>query len=388
MTLDLGPVAKSLLDLGGADAHPAGAVVGLRVDGAVAVAAKGWAVLPGERVPGRPMTTETVLDLASVTKMASTTAIAMALVGSGSLELDTPVAEHLSGLPGGRDVTVRHLLAHTSGLPPWSPLYCATTDRQEALALAAGTTRVAEPGTTWSYSDLGLITLGSVLEAVGGQRQDELFASLVARPLGLAHTAYGPVDPATAAASADSDVVEHEMVRTGQPYPTEHTVDDFDGWRDAPAVGVANDGNAAHALGGVAGHAGLFSTVPELLRIGSWLVDRDRHGEVLREFTTPLEVAPQRGLGFRLAHLDLDGERVPVVLHPGFTGTVLAAALDRDLVVAAAATRLHGTTGGLGSPRRTRDSLVPVEQVVATTLSGVAAAIARGGSVPAQEGAR
>lgn len=359
MSIDLGAVAKSLVALGSPGNEPAGAVVGVLMDGEVSVAATGWAVLPSDARPGRPMTADTVLDLASVTKIASTTALAMQLVRDGRLDLDEPVRDD--------GVTVRHLLSHTSGMPPWSPLYCATTDRADALKRAATSDLVAEPGATWSYSDLGMITLGGVLETVTGQRQDDLFAHLVARPLGLGTAAYGPVDPATAAASSDGDAIEREMVRTGEPYPTPFTVDDFTGWRTEPTIGIVNDGNAAHALGGVAGHAGLFASVPDLLRVGAWLTDRTVHGDVLDEFTRPLGVAPDRALGFRLGRLRVGDEDVPMVLHPGFTGTVLASALDRELVVAAGAMRLHGTT-----------TPVPGDDIVRTALTGAARAIEEG----------
>nr|WP_240978221.1 beta-lactamase family protein [Knoellia sp. DB2414S] len=345
--------------MGDPGSHPAGAVVGVRVGGESSVAAAGWALLPGEQSPGRPMTDSALLDVASVTKIASTTAVAMRLVAAGDLDLDAPVR--------GDEVTSRHLLAHTSGMPPWSPLYCATTERADALKRAATVDLVAEPGTVWSYSDLGMITLGGVLESVVGQRQDELFTRLVARPLGLDSAAYGPVDESRAAASSDGDAIEREMVRTGEPYETPFTVDDFGGWRTEPTVGVANDGNATHALGGVAGHAGLFASVPDLLRLGAWLTDRRVHGDVLDHFTRPLDVAPDRALGFRLATWRVGGEDVPMAMHPGFTGTVLASALDRDLVVAVAATRLHGTT-----------TPVPVDEIIRVALAGVARAIEEG----------
>jgi CubicO group peptidase (beta-lactamase class C family) len=282
---------------------------------------------------------------------------------------------------------VRHLLEHTSGLPPWRPLYCRTTDRDEALALAAATPLVAPPGTRWAYSDLGMVALGSVLERVTGLRQDVLFEQRLARPLGLRRTGYGPVPAHEAAVSGDSDVVEQEMLASGEPYAVEDRVEDFGGWRSGPVVGVVGDGNAAHALGGVAGHAGLFATVPELLHLGASLLDPEEvPPEVTGRFTAPLAVAPERGLGFRLAHVDVAGERVPLAVHGGFTGTFLGIALDRDLVVAAAATRLHGTTGTPWGPLTPRAALVPVDDVAATTLTGVATALAVAGGLPPSSG--
>jgi CubicO group peptidase (beta-lactamase class C family) len=323
------------------------------------------------------MTADARLDLASVTKVASTTALAMLLVASGDLDLERPVAAHLPHVSGDHEtVRVRHLLEHTSGLPPWLPLYCRTTDRDEALRLASTAPLQSQPGARWTYSDLGMITLGAVLEAVTGMRQDDAFAALVAEPLGLERTGYGPVPPEEAAASGDSDVIERDMVACSSPYPVDARVEDFAGWRLEPQVGVVNDGNAAHALGGVAGHAGLFSTVPELLRLGGALLDPSFvPAEVSEAFTRPLPVEPGQALGFRLATLALGAERVPLAVHGGFTGTHLAVALDRDLVIAVAATRLYGTTGTPDHPLTTRDSLVSTDEVAATALTGVARAV-------------
>lgn len=389
-----GDAAGALLGLGPSGAHPPGAVVGVLADGVASVAAAGIAAAGTQDAGPRPMTVDTMVDLASVTKVASTTALAMRLVADGLLDLDERVAEYLPGFvatstrddvstAGARAaVTVRRLLEHTSGLPPWLPLYCRTTDRDEALALAASTPLVATPGTTWSYSDLGMIVLGAVLERVSGRRQDVAFAELVAGPLGLGRTAYGPVPAAGAAASADSDVIEHQMVATGEPYPTDDLVTDFVGWRTGTVVGEANDGNAAHALGGIAGHAGLFATIPELLTLGRSLVDPqivpDR---VVREFTTPQGLAPDRALGFWLMTADVAGQRVPMACHPGFTGTWLGVALDRDLVVAVAANRLHTTTGTLHRPRTGRNGIVGTTELATTVLEHV------GTAVPLQTGA-
>jgi serine-type D-Ala-D-Ala carboxypeptidase len=394
--LDLREAASSLTALGREGTHPAGAVVGVLVGGVESVAAAGIAVAgPDEGTP-RPMTVGTRFDLASVTKLASTTALAMRLVADGTLDLDEPVAARLPAFAGvapgattaargaAREaVTVRRLLEHTSGLPPWLPLYCRTTDRDEALALAAATPLVSEPGSTWAYSDLGMIVLGAVLEQATGRRQDVAFAQRVAAPLGLSRTGYGPVPVEEAAASADSDVIEHQMVDTGDPYPTDAVVADFGGWRPSTVVGEVSDGNAAHALGGVAGHAGLFATVPELLVLGRSLVDPDVMPEaVVREFTTPQQTAPDQGLGLRLVTTTVAGQRVRFAVHPGFTGTWLAVALDRDLVVAAAATRLHTTTGTPHHPLSPRTDLVTTDEIAAAALAHIGIALGHGAVPP------
>ena len=120
----------------------------------------------------------------------------------------------------------------------------------------------------WCYSDLGLILAGRIVEQVTALGLADAFRRLVAEPLGLA-ARYGPIPAARAAASADSDAYEFGMVASGRPYPVPFTAGRFPGWRNHPLRGEVNDGNAAHALGGVAGHAGLFATVGDLLRLGA-----------------------------------------------------------------------------------------------------------------------
>ena len=384
MILDLDPVADALVRLGRLGTHPAGAVVGVLAGSEASVAARGYAVLPGPGREARPMDVDTLLDLASVTKVASTTALAMRLVADGSLDLEAPVTAYLPEVGGDHaTVRVRHLLEHTSGLPAWLPLYCRTAVRDEAVLLAATAPLASEPGTRLAYSDLGMITLGGVVERVTGQRQDVAFTERLARPLGLERTGYGPVPAAAAAASGDSDVVEQAMVASGDPYAVDARVEDFARWRPGPLVGVVNDGNAAHALGGVAGHAGLFATVPELLRLGRSLLDpASLQAEVVTAFTRPLAVAPDRALGWRLASVVVAGESLPLAVHGGFTGAFLGVALDRDLVVAVAATRLHGTTGTPERPLAPRTSLVTTEEIAEHGLAGVAAALGAAGGPP------
>lgn len=325
--------------------RPASAAVGIRTAAGQAVAVDGWAVLPGAGEPGTPMSRDLLLDVASVTKVAATTTLAMLLVDAGELDLDTPAARYLPALDRDvrRRITLEQLLTHTAGLQPWWPLYVEHTDRAAALAAAAGLPLAAEPGTTWCYSDLGLMLAGQVVETVTGLGLAEAFATMIAQPLGLT-ARYGPVPPSAAATSADSDAYEHAMVGTGTPYPVPYRPTDFAGWRAGPVRGAANDGNAAHALAGVSGHAGLFATVDDLLRLGSAV----RGGEVvtdatLARFATPSRLHPEQAVGFRRTRLEEAG--VTLLHHGGFTGTFFAVGLEAELVVAGGAMRLHGTLG-------------------------------------------
>lgn len=153
-----GDTAERLLALGAAGSHPASAIAGVRTAAGTSIAEGGWARLPALGRPGEPMTRHTLLDLASVTKVAATTTLIMRLVADGQLLLQTPAHRFLPFFTGdGKDdITVEHLLTHTAGLPPWWPLYfearyCeargrnGALDRAQLLPLAGRARRGATP---------------------------------------------------------------------------------------------------------------------------------------------------------------------------------------------------------------------------------------------------
>jgi CubicO group peptidase (beta-lactamase class C family) len=343
---------ERLLALGRAGTHPASAIAGVRTATGTTVAAGGWAQLPSHGAPGQPMTTQMLLDLASVTKVAATTTLIMRLVADGQLTLQAPAHRFLPSFTGAGkdDITVEHLLTHTAGLPPWWPLYfeaqyCEAGDRDAALERAQSLPLSSGPGMAWCYSDLGLILAGAIVERVTALRLTDAFRQMVAEPLGL-RARYGPVPAPAAAASADSDAYEFAMVATGRPYPVPFTTGQFSGWRNRPLRGEVNDGNAAHALGGVAGHAGLFATVGDLLSLGAAV----RGGDfipppVLARFAAPTAIHPEQAVGFRRRRAPVGGTVRTLLYHSGFTGTYFAIGLEDELVVAGGAMRLYGTVG-------------------------------------------
>lgn len=354
--------AERLLELGHAGTHPASAIVGVRTERGTEVATAGRASLQGPGTVDMPLTREHLIDVASITKVASTTTIIMRLVDEGALRLSDRVSAFLPGFTGGRKdrVTVAELLTHTSGLPAWWPLYMEARDRDSAIALAQGLSLDTWPGTARNYSDLGLILAGAVVERVTGSRLQDAYRMLVADPLGL-RSRYGPIPPESAAAAADSDAYEYVMIRSGRPFPVPFAAESFEGWRDHPVRGEVNDGNAAHALGGVSGHAGLFSTIDDLLTLGSALRGGEFVSEaVLREFSAPSRIEPSQAIGFRRYALPVGGQQTTLLGHTGFTGTWFAFGLDREIVVAGAAMRLYGTVGGLPGAGDDATSELPV----------------------------
>jgi len=206
----------------------------------------------------RPVEPATIYDLASLTKVIGLTTACMMLVDEGRLDLDAPVQRYLPEFRGPMKeaVIVRHLLTHSSGLPPWRPLFREATDRRSALALVDTTPLDSAPGTHFAYSDLGAITLMQVVVRIANEPLDRFLATRVFEPLGMTATRFLPPKSwRTRIAPTENDTVfRHRLIR-----------------------GEVHDENAGR-LGGVSGHAGLFSTAPDLARFATWLLALDRAG--------------------------------------------------------------------------------------------------------------
>ena len=238
--------------------HPAkiigAAVASGHIPGVVAAAGRGPATL-ASWVAGqadstldhsRAMSADTVFDLASLTKVVATTTATLALAGQGELGLGDPVTRYLPGFVACREgpVTVRHLLTHTAGLPDTRKFFEWCGTRAELLQDLLATPLSAPPGTQVRYSDLGFIALGEIIAAVTGQPLDAAVRRLVTEPLGLASTGF------TLAAAADRFAATERRA-------------DGSSW-----TGIVHDENA-RLMGGIAGHAGLFSTVADLARFAA-----------------------------------------------------------------------------------------------------------------------
>lgn len=278
----------------------AGAVALVRHNGEVVFHhAVGSAALEPE---SRPIETDTVFDLASLTKPLVGATVTMALADKGVLSLDEEVTYFLPELESlrGKGITFRRLLTHTSGLPGWRPLYVTATDRQHTLETIARLGQATSPGTRFEYSDIGFVTLGLALEAAGGSPLDELAHELVFSPLRLDETGYL------------LDMPAHRFAATEQGNVFEKRMSDWAGlefarWRTDFHPGEVNDGNAHYALGGVSGHAGLFSTASDLGILGEmWLNGGEWAGtRVLSRAAVDVATGPQtdhspRGLGWQL----------------------------------------------------------------------------------------
>jgi CubicO group peptidase (beta-lactamase class C family) len=180
--------------------------------------------------------------------------------------IQSPIIFQSLTAPDKSSITVRRLLTHTSGLPAWRPLYLLTNGEKEAgLATIAAEPLQYTPGERVTYSDLGFITLGFLLQRLTGQTLAVLAQRQIFAPLGLQHTFFNPAMAARTGVAAcelgnayERDMCERDF--TGRSYA---------GWRNEIIWGEVHDGNA-YFLGGAAGHAGLFSTATDTL---NWLIN-------------------------------------------------------------------------------------------------------------------
>jgi CubicO group peptidase (beta-lactamase class C family) len=263
------------------------------------------------RSDAQPPDENTLWDIASLTKVVGMTTAMMQLVEQGRVDLDAPVVRYLPEFVGvGKErVTIRDLLTHSSGLPSWRPLYKEAPTADSALALVFRTPLDTVPGARMVYSDLGAILLGKVVERVSGVSLDLYVARHITGPLGMTSTMYRP------------DATLRERIA-----PTE-----FDPWRQRHIRGEVHDENA-YMLGGISGHAGLFSTAADLTRFARMILGGGRldgvtivKASTIAQFTAVQDpTLSHRALGWETPNgQNSAGHRMSARAfgHTGFTGT-------------------------------------------------------------------
>lgn len=303
------------------------AVVGTR-DGTTVSYAAGRIDWPAHAP--RPDVT-TLWDLASLTKVVGMTTAMMQLVEQDRVDLDAPVSRYLPEFTGeGKErVTVRHLLTHSSGLPSWRPLYKEALTPDTALAIVYATPLDTVPGARMVYSDLGAILAGKIVERVSGEPLDVYLTRHVTGPLGMTSTMYRP-DTSLRARVA----------------PTE-----FDPWRQRHIRGEVHDENA-FMLGGVSGHAGLFSTAADLTRFARMMLNggtldgvRVLRPQTIAQFTAVQDPSlSHRALGWETpSGRNSAGHRMSARAfgHTGFTGTSLWMDPERGAFVVLLSNRVN-----------------------------------------------
>jgi serine-type D-Ala-D-Ala carboxypeptidase len=281
-----------------------------------------------------PMKEDTIFDLASISKLFTSTA-AMILYEKGRFKLDDPVAKYIPEFAqNGKDkVTIKQLLTHTSGFEPDIPLYSLGNSREERLQLVFSHPLTNQPGTTYTYSDLNMITLGALVERLTGEREDVFVKEHITGPLGMKDTMYNP--PAA---------LKNRIAAT-----------EFEPWMNRGLVwGSVHDENA-WSLDGVAGHAGVFSTAKDLAKLAEIFINEGKYGgkRILAPETVKLMLqdynsafpGDNHGLGWELEqgwYMDAlsDGNTFG---HTGYTGTSIVISPKNKTVAILLTNRVHPT---------------------------------------------
>jgi len=366
-TVGMSPAAlarvDSIIEAGIADSAASGAALAIGRHGRL-VSLKGFGELQyGTR---RPVTPTSIFDLASVSKVVGTTTAAMMLVGEGALDLDAPVVDYLPWWAGGdarkNEVTVRQLLSHRTGLIPFRTWYFELEGMEAYREAVADEPLEVDPGTRTAYSDIGIMTLAWVIEEVSGQSLDAFLQERLWNPLGMLETRYNPdptLRPRIAATEIDT-IYRNEMV-----------------W------GTVHDENA-DAMGGVAGHAGLFSTAVDLSVFARMMLNdgvappctpdgepgepcpvrrtearRIVESPVLDEFTTRVDETSSRALGWDTPSARSSGGDYvtdEAFGHTGYTGTSIWMDPELDIWVVLLTNRVH--------PTRENQKHVPLRRAV------------------------
>ena len=296
----------------------------------------------GQRVLGanpRPMMADTIFDLASMTKAVATTVAVMQLVETGKLDLDAPAARYWPQFAanGKAGITLRHLLTHYSGLPPDLDLSQNWQGYDTAMAMIVATAPQVQPGKRYTYSDLNFQVLGELVRRVSGAPLDQYCRAHIFQPLGMQDTGFLPSPSLSDRIATSEDSQGHVH------------------WGDVHDA-------AARLMGGVAGHAGVFSTADDLkifarmlLNHGEWNGTRILSPESV-DLMTRVESPPGghiRGFGWDLGGPDGD-TYFPAGSygHLGFTGTMIWISPRMDLFAIVLTHRVYPDGNGEAGPLR------------------------------------
>lgn len=298
----------------------------------------------------RELTEETVFDLASVTKAVATGTSVLHLIERGAIDLEDSIDEYYSTVPDAKqDITISELLTHSSGLPVWAALW-NEVDRPDQVIdyILRDTSLNFEPGTDVSYSGLGFILLGDLVEKVSGSPLDEYATENIYEPLGMDTTAFNPLE---------------NLPENREYAATERSIY----YDDEVVVGEVHDENAAF-LGGVSGNAGLFSTIDDLSVFARAILNGGKEkkrgpGKPARILSNRMvkmmsadwteDLDGSRGLGWDRQEIfgtDENGESFDTNAfgHMGFTGTSVWFSPRLDIGVITLTNRVHPTRENYG----------------------------------------
>ncbi|MFQ5898579.1 MAG: exo-beta-N-acetylmuramidase NamZ domain-containing protein [Candidatus Methylomirabilia bacterium] len=373
MLLTVGPSAAQARtpDFSQVDEAALDAVTAKDVPGVVILVGQGEKILYRKAfgfrslIPRRePMTPDTIFDVASLTKVLATAPAVLLLWERGKLELDAPLGRYLKEFRGDlyRGITVRRILTHTAGLPPLPPRAAMRKGFPQAAGALASAGLDYPPGRGFRYSDSGFILLGELVRRVSGARLDRFVAKELFAPLGMRETTFRP-PKRLRARIAPTTVVKSGLLR-----------------------GRVHDGNS-RALGGVAGHAGVFSTVDDLARFCRMLVENGRAQgrQVLKPGTIRAMLTPHdtgeglRGLGWDMT--SPFARRLGLFFpkgsfgHTGFTGTALWIDPASQTFLIILTNRVHPYGGGEVKELRTRVAAAVGTALFASRLPRLSASV-------------
>lgn len=281
-----------------------------------------------------PVAIDTIYDLASLTKVIVTTTACMKLWEEGKLKLDFKVSSFIPefGVKGKERITVWHLLTHSSGLPAYKRYFLEAKGKEDIIKKICEEELEYEPGTKSVYSDLGFILLGVIVEKLTGERLENYIKRILFDPLGMKDTMFNP-----------------PKILLPRIAPTED-----DPWRKRIVHGEVHDENA-YAMGGVSGHAGLFSTVQDLAKFCQFLLNggiydgkRILKRSTIEFFTKKVDIPEStRALGWDTPSKEGSSAGKFVSSnafgHTGFTGTSIWIDPEKDVFVVFLTNRVHPT---------------------------------------------
>lgn len=316
----------------------AGAICAVSYQGErVATCGVGMASIEDDR--SFPMNESTIVDLASVTKIYVTT-LMLKLISEERCALHTliykllPEIDRYPTLKAKMDtVTLYQLLTHTSGIQAWFPFY--TEQDRSFYDVLDKNIRINQIEKNVEYSDINFILIGKIIEQITGACLDEALNEHITNPLEMKSLAYGPVDDSIVAASSWGNTIEQQMCKDRNK--------SFSNWRatDKPIRGEVNDGNCYYFFRGIAGHAGLFASIDDVIRLGELYLKGGEWGnqclinqELIHQSMQAQEGS--RGLGWEIGSVFPEG-----CGHTGFTGTSIWIVPERELTVALLTNRLH-----------------------------------------------
>ncbi|MBP1948048.1 serine hydrolase domain-containing protein [Virgibacillus litoralis] len=288
------------------------------------------------KVEGTRCNLDTVFDLASITKIVTSTVI-LKMISENALSLTTKLEKCLpqsAQIPELAPITIKQLLTHSSGLKAWHSFY-ANEKCDSLFAILNSIDLTHKEARKVVYSDLNFILLGEVIKYYYQSSLQHVFQNQLAEPLDLESLTYNPHYNTNIAATEFGNKIEEKMCNDRNFH--------FTNWRNqnVPISGEVNDGNTYYFFGGESGHAGLFSNVKDLVSIGELYLKGGINGEekvisnALIEESFKKQV-DNRGLGWETSDVYPEG-----VGHTGFTGTALWIEPERNVAVGLLTNRLH-----------------------------------------------